>query len=131
MKSAIVLRMPLAGLLTAAFAGAQSNTVNVKVGNQADTTLGVSGRIEVAMSTSFQLAGWSYQYFSGAPQAPAMLTALDPFHTRVQVISDAVPQTGPDSWSFKELDTMLAPIQATGDHSPESQIGPNQESLWQ
>jgi uncharacterized protein (TIGR03437 family) len=75
------------------------------------------------MSTSFQLADWSYTFFSGAANAPAQLTSLDPWHTRVQVVSNGIPLTAPDTWDFTELDTMLSPIQATGDHSPEFQIG--------
>jgi len=48
------------------------------------------------------------------------MTALDPWHTRVQVVSDGIPLTGPDTWDFTELNTMLTPIQSTGDHSPSS-----------
>jgi hypothetical protein len=95
----------------------------VQVSNQKNTSVGVNGRLQVAMSTSFQLAQWSYTYFQSTPAAPANLTALDPFHTRVQVIQQAVPLSAPDTWDFTYLDTMLSPIQATGDHSPEFQIG--------
>ena len=111
------------GLLMAVNAAAQSTTVNVQVGNQINPSVGVNGRLQVAMSTSLQLASWNEGFFSGAPSAPANLTALNPFHTRVQVVSDGIPQTANGAWSFKELDTMLSPIQATGDHSPEFQIG--------
>jgi uncharacterized protein (TIGR03437 family) len=123
MKSPIIVRLHLFGLLTAATVAAQSSTVNVQIGNQINTSVGVNGRLEVAMSTSFQLAVWSYTYFQSAPNAPANLTALDPFHTRVQVISDGIPLTAADTWDFTELNTMLSPILATGDHSPEFQIG--------
>ena len=122
MKSAIIVRLSIIAVLAAA-ATAQSTTVNVQVGNQTNTSVGVNGRLQVAMSTSFQLAGWSYQFFGGAPNAQGMLGAMNPFHTRVQVISDGVPQTDTHTWSFTELDTMLSPIQAAGDHSPEFQIG--------
>jgi uncharacterized protein (TIGR03437 family) len=110
-------------LLAIANVAAQSTTVKVQIGNQKDTTVGVNGRLQVAMSTSFQLAGWNYEFFSTAPNAPAQLTALNPWHTRVQVVSDGIPLTAPDTWDFTELNTMLTPIQATGDHSPEFQIG--------
>jgi uncharacterized protein (TIGR03437 family) len=123
MKSAFIVRLSAFGVLAAATAAAQSSTVNVQVGTQKDTSVGVNGRLQVAMSTSFQLAQWSYTYFQDTPAAPAKLTALDPFHTRVQVIQQAVPLTAPDTWDFSELDAMLPPIQATGDHSPEFQIG--------
>src|SRR5271165_2373467 len=123
MEFATVVRTTAIGILSAAVAAAQSSTVNVQVSNQKNTSVGVNGRLQVAMSTSFQLAGWSYTFFSGAPNGPGNLTGLNPFHTRVQVISDGVPWTGIGSWNFNELDTMLSPIQATGDHSPEFQIG--------
>ncbi len=117
------MKAPVFAILLTAFAAAQSTTVNVKVGNQVDTSQGVNGRLQVAMSTSFQLAGWSYQFFNQVPGAPGPLTALNPFHTRVQVVSDGIPLKAPDTWDFTELNTMLSPVQATGDHSPEFQIG--------
>ncbi len=110
-------------LLAVAAAAAQSTTVNVQVGNQTDTSVGVKGRLQLPMSTSFQLADWNYQFFNGEASVPAQLTALNPWHTRVQVVSDGIPLTAPDTWDFTELDTMLSTIQATGDHSPEFQIG--------
>jgi uncharacterized protein (TIGR03437 family) len=116
-------RLCAVGLLAAIPVAAQSTAVNIQVSNQKDTSVGVNGRLQLAMSTSFQLAGWSYQFFSGAPNAPAVLTGLDPFHTRVQVVSDGIPLVAQDQWSFTELDTMLSPVQGAGDHSPEFQIG--------
>ncbi|MGA3044772.1 MAG: hypothetical protein ABSF54_28685, partial [Bryobacteraceae bacterium] len=123
MKSAIIVRLNAIGVLAAATVWAQSSTVNVQVGNQINTSVGVNGRLQVAMSTSFQLASWSYNYFQGTPAAPANLTALDPFHTRVQVTASGEPLTAPDTWDLTTLNTMLSPIQATGDHSPELQVG--------
>ena len=123
MKLVTVAGVTALGILAAAIAAAQSSTVNVQVSNQKNTSVGVNGRLQVAMSTSFQLAGWSYTFFSGAPNGPGNLTGLNPFHTRVQVVSDGIPWTGNGAWNFNELDTMLSPIQATGDHSPEFQIG--------
>ena len=113
MKSPGIVPRSTIILLLAAIAAAQSGTVNVQVSNQINSSVGVNGRLEMPMSTSFQLADWSYTYFSGAASAPANLTALTPFHTRVQVISDGIPLTAPDTWNFTELNTMLAPIQAT------------------
>src|ERR1035438_2152461 len=123
MRSPMSIVRPCAIALMAAAAAAQSTTVNVQVGNQTNTSVGVKGRLQLPMSTSFQLAGWNYQFFSGAPNGPAQLTALNPWHTRVQVVADGIPLTAPDTWDFTELDTMLSTIQATGDHSPEFQIG--------
>jgi uncharacterized protein (TIGR03437 family) len=110
-------------LLAGAGAAAQSTTVNVKVGNQTDTSVGVKGRLQVAMSTSFQLASYNDQFFSSAPDAPSQMTALYPWHTRTQVVSDGIPLTAPDTWDFTALNTMFPPIQSSGDHSPEFQIG--------
>jgi uncharacterized protein (TIGR03437 family) len=123
MKFATAIRTTAIGILAAAIAVAQSSTVNVQVSNQKNTSVGVNGRLHVAMSTSFQLAQWSYTYFQSTPAAPANLSALDPFHARVQVIQQAVPLAAPDTWDFTYLDTMLSPIQGAGDHSPEFQIG--------
>ena len=81
------------GLVAVAAATAQSTTVNVQVSNQVNAQVGVNGRLQLAMSTSFQLAGWDYQFFGGATNAPSNLTSLYPWHTRVQVVSDGIPQT--------------------------------------
>jgi uncharacterized protein (TIGR03437 family) len=109
-------------LFAAVLAAQSTTTVNVQITGQVNTQVGVNGRLQVAMSTSFQLAQWSYQFFGVAPQALAPLAALFPFHTRVQAISNGIPLTAPNSWDFTELDTMLPPIQSVGDHSPELQI---------
>src|ERR1039457_1996141 len=96
MRSPKSITRPCAiALLAAAAVAAQSTTVNVQVGNQTNTSVGVKGRLQLAMSTSFQLASWDDQLFSGAPNAPAELTTLNPWHTRVQVVSDAIPLTPP------------------------------------
>jgi uncharacterized protein (TIGR03437 family) len=98
-------------------AAAQSTTVNVQILNQMNPQVGVKGRLQLAMSTSFQLAGGIYQLY-GLP----LLGNLFPRDTRVQVISGGLPLSAPDTWDFTELDAMLSPIQNTGDHSPEFQI---------
>src|ERR1700722_18426351 len=102
---------------------AQNSTVTVQVSDQINQSAGVNGRLQLPMSTSFQLAPWSYQFFTAAPNATTTLGALDPFHTRVQVINTGIPLTAPDTWDFTELNAMFAPVQSTGDHSPELQIG--------
>lgn len=101
---------------------AQSSTVNVQVSNQVNTTTGLNGRLQEAMSTSFQLADWDYQFFNQAPQAVGPLNLLAPQHTRVQVTADGIPLSSPGVWNFTELNTMLPVIQGTGDHSPELQL---------
>src|SRR5580700_9553644 len=109
-------------LLCAATGAAQSTTVNVQVSNQIDSSAGVNGRLQVAMSTSFQLDSGTYQFFNHTPQALATLSALQPQHTRVQLVPASDPLTSPGVWDFSQLDAFLAPIQSSGDHSPEFQI---------
>jgi uncharacterized protein (TIGR03437 family) len=116
------LKLPVTLLLCAAAAASESTTVNVQVGNQIDSTVGVNGRLRVAMSTSFQVASWSYQFFNQTPQALAALGALQTQHTRVQLVPSNDPLSTPGVWDFSQLDTMMAPLQSSGDHSPEFQI---------
>jgi uncharacterized protein (TIGR03437 family) len=122
MKPPFILLVLSSTILPAAALAQESEIVNVQVSNQIDLQTGVNGRLELPMSTSFQLAPWSYQLFSTTPDATTPLGALYPWHTRVQVISTGIPLIAPDTWDFTELDTMFAPIQSTGDHSPECQI---------
>ncbi len=90
------LRLAGTLLVCAAIGASQSTTVNVQVSNQINSSAGVNGRLQVAMSTSFQLASGSYQFFSQTPQALATLGALQPQHTRVQVVpaSDPLSESG-------------------------------------
>ncbi|HLG95939.1 MAG TPA: hypothetical protein VKX49_06480 [Bryobacteraceae bacterium] len=106
-----------------AFAAPPSSTVNISITNQVNTTAGVKGRLQMAMSTSFQLATWSYNFFNQAPQALPMLNGLAPEHTRLQVTPQANPLTAPGVWDFSQLDSLLAPIQNAADHNLEFQIG--------
>jgi uncharacterized protein (TIGR03437 family) len=103
--------------LWCAAAVAQSTTVNVQILNQVNQQVGVKGRLQLAMSTSFQLAGGIYQLYG-----LGLLGNLYPQDTRVQVISAGLPLSAPDTWDFTDLNAMLSPIQSTGDHSPEFQI---------
>jgi uncharacterized protein (TIGR03437 family) len=114
--------LPALLLLCAGLGAAQSSTVNVQVSSQINPAVGVNGRLQVAMSTSFQLASWSYQFFGQNPQALATLGALQPRHTRVQLVPASDPLSSPGVWDFSQLDALLAPIQSSGDHSPEFQI---------
>lgn len=108
--------------ICAASAASESSTVNVQVGNQVNTTVGIQGHLGVAMSTSFQLASYSYNFFNLTPQASSLLEALLPQHTRLQVTPSTSPLSAPGVWNFSELDTLLAPIQNAGDHSLEFQL---------
>jgi uncharacterized protein (TIGR03437 family) len=108
--------------LCAAIGACESTTVNVQVANQINTSVGVNGRLHLAMSTSCQLISWSYQFFQQEPQALTTLNALQPRHTRVQLVPGSDPLSSPGVWDFSQLDALLPPIQSSGDHSPEFQI---------
>jgi hypothetical protein len=72
----------------------ESTTVNVQVSNQINPSAGVNGRLQVPMSTSFQLISWSYQFFDQEPQALPALGALQPEHTRVPSRERSADQSG-------------------------------------
>jgi len=97
------------------------------VGKTVDTTLGVNGKLQQFMSTSFQPAEWDYQFFQNhAATEPAQLNALAPQHIRLQGISQGVPQgsegTNSTAWGFTTLEDITQPVLGVGDHSPEFQI---------
>lgn len=98
------------------------STVSVQVSNQINPSAGVNGRLDLAMSTSLQLVDWNYQFFNTTPQALPALNALQPQHTRIQLVSGSDPLTSPGVWDFSQLDAFVPFIQSSGDHSPEFQI---------
>ncbi len=92
-----------------------------------DTSLGVNGKLQEFMSTSFQPAEWDYQFFQNHPASePGQLNTLGPQHIRLQGLSQAVPMqknTGAASdWDFTKLDAIVQPVLGVTDHSPEFQI---------
>ena len=126
-----------ASQVTVAFAG-QSETVPftlvvapvVKVASTVDTTLGVNGKLEQFMATSFQIFQYTGEIFgTGATSSEReqQLTNLGAQHNRMQVIAGGMPMlsnTGTaEDWDFTILDTTVQPVLASGDHSPEFQIG--------
>jgi hypothetical protein len=114
--------LPFTLLLCAAIGAAQSTTVNVQVSNQINPSVGVNGRLQVAMSTNLQLVDYSAQFFAQNPRALPALDALQPQHTRVQLVQGSDPLTSPGIWDFSQLDEFLPSVQSSGDHSPEFQI---------
>jgi hypothetical protein len=75
--SSPALRLGRAGLLFSVLAAAQSTTVNVEVNNRVDSSPGVNGRFQLlAMSTSFQLAGWDFNFFDQVTGATVALYGL-------------------------------------------------------
>ena len=81
-----------------------------------------SGRLGLAMSTSFQPAEWDFNFFQLYPTATTPLANLLPQHIRLQGISQGVPQTAATTWNFTDLDAITQPVLGVGDHSPEFQM---------
>ncbi|HXM97084.1 MAG TPA: hypothetical protein VN982_01275 [Candidatus Dormibacteraeota bacterium] len=92
-----------------------------------DTTLGVNGKLDQFMATSFQPADWDWRFFLDHPDT-SLLQNLGAKHMRIQVLDGSVPwkansqpQLASD-WDFKELDATVQPVLSVTDHSPEFQI---------
>jgi len=74
------------------------------------------------MSTSFQVAEWNAGFFQNYSTAQPELNTLNPHHTRMQVMSQAIPQTAAATWDFSMLDGTVQPILQSSDHNPEFQV---------
>jgi len=101
--------------------------IAASVANAVDTTLGVGGKLEEFMSTSFQPSEGSYQFFQNhTATEPAQLNKLGPQHIRLQAVSHGVPMkanTGSAAdWDFSVLDAVVPPVLGAADNSPEFQI---------
>jgi len=101
--------------------------IAASVGSNVDISLGVGGKLEEFMSTSFQPAEWDYQFFQNhTATEPALLNKLGPQHIRLQGLSQAVPMkanTGSATdWDFTILDAIVQPVLGAADNSPEFQI---------
>jgi hypothetical protein len=99
--------------------------VSAMVSGSVDTSLGLNGKLQQFMSTSFQPADWDWQFFQLHPDTTP-LNSLGPQHIRIQAVDGAVPMkanTGvPSDWDFKELDAIVQPVLGVADHSPVFQI---------
>ena len=98
------------------------STISVTVFNQKNTAVGVNGRLQSFMSTSFQPAEWDSAFFQQNPGATMPLWKLAPQHIRIQPVSQAIPQQAPEQWDFSQLDAIVIPVLGVADHSPEFQI---------
>ena len=101
--------------------------IAASIANSVDTTLGIGGKLDEFMSTSFQPAEWDYQFFQNhTATEPALLSKLGPQHIRLQGLSQAVPMkanTGSATdWDFTILDAIVQPVLSVADNSPEFQI---------
>ncbi|MBZ5562982.1 MAG: hypothetical protein LAP13_11265 [Acidobacteriia bacterium] len=96
--------------------------IAARVGTAIDLSQGVNGRLQEAMSTSFQPASWSDGFFVQNPSATTPLANLLPHHIRLQALERDIPETAPRAWDFTHLDAVVSPVMTAGDHSPEFQI---------
>ncbi len=99
-----------------------SAAMTVTVGATTQISNSVTGRLQLAMSTSFQPAEWDYQFFTNFPAALTPLGNLEAQHIRLQPISQGIPQKTPTTWDFSIMDAIIQPVLTVGDHSPEYQI---------
>jgi hypothetical protein len=105
-------------LTLAACAMSLAANINIAVSPQIDTTVGLQGRLNLFMSTSFQPAEWDATFFQTFPQQTVTLGQLVPQHINVQSLSQALAQTGPDTWDFSLNNAVNQPILGTADHNP-------------
>lgn len=91
------------------------------IGTTTNISVGESGTLYDFMSTSFQPASWSDQFFVNHPDSTA-LNFLGSQHIRIQALERDVPMTSANTWDFSYLDSMVTPILSVTDHSPEFQI---------
>jgi hypothetical protein len=99
-----------------------SSNLTLAVGATTQISNTVAGRLQLAMSTSFQPAEWDYQFFTNHPSAVTPLGNLQPQNIRLQPISKGIPQTSATTWDFSYVDAIAQPVLTVGDHSPEFQI---------
>lgn len=107
-------------------------SVNLTAEIVATVKVGTSGSSQspAFVSTSFQLATWTWNWTNDHPAAMKPLGDLEPHHINVQLLNNVAPQTGPDTWDFTKADTMVQPILAIGDQSPLLQISNAPEFMY-
>jgi len=96
--------------------------LSTTIGASTQVSSSVAGRLQLAMSTSFQPAEWNYQFFTNFPAAVTPLGNLQAQHIRLQPVSLGLPQKNPTTWDFSMMDAVIQPILGVGDRSPQYQI---------
>ena len=104
-------------------AASASASLSLNAVAQASVSLTPVSGSTAFLSTSFQLADWSYSWLHDRPAALTPLNKLDDSHIRIQLIAGAIPQLNATTWDFTKADEMIQPILGVGDHSPQLQIG--------
>lgn len=95
---------------------------NLIIGALTTVSSSTSGTLKLAMSTSFQPAEWSYQFFQQHPTAVVPLNDLLAQHIRLQPVAHGIPQRSATTWDFSYVDALTQPVLGVGDHSPQFQI---------
>ncbi len=96
--------------------------LEVSVGIVATVSTSAAGTFDTFISTSFQPASWSDNFFVQNPGATTPLENLGSQHIRIQALERDIPQIDATSWDFTYLDRVVNPILSVGDHSPQFQI---------
>jgi len=87
-------------------------------------------RLQTFMSTSFQPASWTDQFFVQHPGATTPLDNLLARHINVQVMERDIPQTTATTWDFSYIDGILNRILSVADHSPLYQIARGPDFMY-
>jgi hypothetical protein len=108
------------------------SATNGKASGSAQLTLDVAAQASIAgaatgaaapfMSTSFQVATWSYAWLQNHPAALTPLGDLGAQHIRLQILNNVAPQISANQWDFSKMDAMVQPVLTVGDKSPQFQI---------
>lgn len=104
-------------------AASGSATASVDVVAQASVSNVVAPGKTAFMSTSFQLADWSWSWLKDHGTSVTPLNELGAEHIRIQLLASGSPQKSEANWDFRMMDGMVKPIQGVGDKSPQMQIG--------
>jgi len=91
-------------------------------------------RLELFMSTSFQPASWSDDFFVRHPEATEPLDALQPQHIRLQALELDIPlkTCRPNlEWNFQFLDRIVNPVFSVADNSPQFQIARGPDCMYE
>lgn len=97
------------------------------VQNATDTSLGISGHLQEAMSTGFQPSIYNNAFFPTFPSTTTLAALnsrhirLQPVHATMPWLANSSPQVSTD-WSFSDMDKTVQPVLTVGDQSPVFQI---------
>ncbi len=108
---------------TSSAATAAPVTASVVVTALASASNVPAGGQAAFMSTSFQLAQWSYSWLHDRPATLQPLNDLAVRHINIQLVGGSIPQTSATTWDFTQADEMIQTLLTTDDQSPLLEIG--------